>query len=179
MLLTEKFHSICCLQIHPILFSVPNDMTPIFCLGLCACFPWEGAYCYLRNNFYCGEMPGVSTCCCPVYRTLGDSPSPLRETTQSPALEAVPAYCQKSGSLPTHPSCSHVRGAPFPSPIISSILAMCRHFLGTSFWSGPVLNVNPFWVLWSPRRSFSCIIWIVYLSSKPLFVIIWPLNFKN
>lgn len=115
MLLTEKFHSICCLQIHPILFSVPNDMTPIFCLGLCACFPWEGAYFYLRNNFYCGEMPGVSTCCCPVYRTLGDSPSPLRETTQSPALEAVPAYCQKSGSLPTHPSCSHVRGAPFPS----------------------------------------------------------------
>ena len=47
MLLTDKFHSICCLQIHAVLPYVPNGTMAIFCLGL---FPWAGACCCGRNG---------------------------------------------------------------------------------------------------------------------------------
>ena len=139
MLLTDKFHSICCLQIHAILPYVPNGTMPIFCLGL---FPWEGACCCGRNGSLWEIIPSGerSTRLVPwmqlVCWAVGVGPSPRRGMTQHPTLETVLTWSQEGSSLPSYPCSSHIRGAPFFSLSLSFLISAMRVFSGHILWAG-------------------------------------------
>lgn len=139
-------------------------------MGYVPCFPWEGSYCFLRNGAFCEETPGLSLWCCPVTWTLGDGRSPLRTNYPGFCLESSPKLVPGEWVSPQSPLLLLCQRSPFPLSKqqlhLSLAWAFPRHFLWACTYT--VLNMSPFAVLWLSCRSFSGIIWIVYLSWKLL-----------
>lgn len=169
MLFTDKSHSICCLQIHPILPYVSNEMIPLLYLGLWTLFslrnyllPNEKWLLLWRNARHVSEGP--------VCWTLGDSPSPHRTNYPSSCPGNSPSLVSREWPLPTAP----LSGEPFPLLWASVPSQPCV----VIFWA-PSLGQAPGWMWVTVILGFSDITWIVYLALNPPLVIIWASNFSN